>query len=98
MGGAAQKYWTYSANYGSVATSIDVQLSRNANFRRPADEFIAETRTRLGHLNANAPQLPGNRCCGCLEDDEPEGIEQIETENEEEKLLQTKINIQNTHR
>lgn len=65
MGGKAQRHWDYSARYGGICSKIDVQLVRDVDFRRPADEFIAETRTEIGNLNSNAPQLPDSKgCCG----------------------------------
>lgn len=67
MGGRAQRHWDYSARYGGICSKIDVQLVRDVDFRRPADEFIAETRTEIGNLNSNAPQLPDGRyCCSRL--------------------------------
>lgn len=65
MAGKAQLHWNYSAQYGGVANKIGAQLSRDVDFRRPADEFMAETRMEVGNLNASAPQLPGTGCCGC---------------------------------
>lgn len=69
MGGRAQRHWDFAARYGSIASKIDSQLVRDVDFRRPADEFIAEVRTEIGNLNAYAPQPPnpgicrGWRCC-----------------------------------
>jgi hypothetical protein len=65
LAGKAQQYWDFSARFGSMASKIDHQLVRHEKFRRPADEFMAETRVELGNLQAYAPQLPGNGCCGC---------------------------------
>lgn len=65
MAGQAQLHWNYSAQYGGVASKIGAQLARDVDFRRPADEFMAETRVEIGNLNASAPQLPGTGCCGC---------------------------------
>lgn len=70
MGGRAQRHWDFSARYGGIASKIDYQLVRDVDFRRPADEFLAETRQEIGALNANAPQLPDpagcckSQCCG----------------------------------
>lgn len=65
MAGRAQKHWDYSARYGGIASKIDIQLVRDVDFRRPADEFLAETRQEIGALNGNAPQLPDPKgCCG----------------------------------
>lgn len=65
MAGKAELHWNYAAQYGGVASKIGAQLSRDVDFRRPADEFMAETRMEVGNLNASAPQLPGTGCCGC---------------------------------
>lgn len=65
MGGKAEKHWGFSARYGGVASKIDLQLARDVDFRRPADEFMAETGTEINNLNANAPQLSGKGWCSC---------------------------------
>jgi hypothetical protein len=65
MGGKAEKFWSYSAQYGGVAAFVDATLARDIDFRTPPDAFFAEVRTRMGNLNGTAPQLPGNGCCGC---------------------------------
>lgn len=65
MGGRAERYWSYSALYGGIVSTVDATLARDIDFRRPPDEFFAEVRTQLGHLNGTAPQLPGKGCCGC---------------------------------
>jgi hypothetical protein len=65
MAGKAQLHWGYSAQYGGIASKIGFQLARDVDFRRPADEFLAETRAEIGNLNGHAPQLPGTGCCGC---------------------------------
>ena len=65
MAGKAESHWNYSAQYGGIASKIGFQLARDVDFRRPADEFLAETRAEIGNLNGHAPQLPGTGCCGC---------------------------------
>ena len=75
LGGKAQQYWDFSARYGGMAGKIDALLCRDVDFRRPADEFMAETRAEIGNLNGNAPQLPGRGCCGCSDFEREEIIE-----------------------
>lgn len=65
MGGKAEKYWSYSAQYGGVVAFVDATLARDVDFRTPPDAFFAELRTRMGNLNGTAPQLPGKGTCGC---------------------------------
>lgn len=92
MGGRAQRHWDFSARYGGIASKIDYQLVRDVDFRRPADEFLAETRQEIGALNANAPQLPNpagcckSQCCGSGADggadiDEDEVIDGVTAED-----------------
>lgn len=64
MGGKAEKYWNYSAQYGGVAAFVDATLARDIDFRIPPDAFFAELRTRMGNLNGTAPPLPGKGTCG----------------------------------
>lgn len=65
MGGKAEKYWNYSAQYGGVVAFVDATLARDIDWRTPPDAFFAELRTRMGNLNGTAPQLPGKGTCGC---------------------------------
>lgn len=83
LAGKAQRHWNYSAQYGGMASKIGFQLGRDVDFRRPADEFLAETRAEIGNLNGNAPQLPGTGCCGCSHRGGP--VPGLETEEEVEE-------------
>lgn len=62
LGGKAQRHWDFAARYDSVCARIDATLARDIDFRTPPDAAFAEWRTDIGHLNASAPQLPGNGC------------------------------------
>lgn len=65
MAGRAERHWAYAAHYGGLASEIHHELQRDPRRRRESDEFFAEILTRIGHLNANAPQLPNKKKKGC---------------------------------
>jgi hypothetical protein len=69
MGGRAQQHWNFSARYGSVANRIDMQLCRDIDFRRPADEFVTEVMVEVGNLNTYALKPPPRGFWGCGEYD-----------------------------
>lgn len=84
MGGVAQRHWDYAARFNAIKSKIDRELARDIDFRRPADEFMAETRVEIGNLEGTAPQLPG-RCCGCLpplkeEEEQEEDVVDLEAQ------------------
>jgi hypothetical protein len=66
MGARAQRHWDYAARYSEIAGCIELQLARDVDFRRPADEFMIEILTNIAHLGGSAPALPGVGCCGQL--------------------------------
>ncbi len=63
MGGRAQKHWDFAARYKSIKIDVNRELSRDIDFRRPADEFMMEISSNMNSLNASAPPLPGSGCC-----------------------------------
>jgi hypothetical protein len=65
LAGRATSHEHYANLYAGIASHVDYSLARDPDWRTPADAFFAEVRTRMGNINASAPQLPGAGCCGC---------------------------------
>lgn len=78
--GKAERHWMFSALYGGVVSKIDAQLCRDPDYRRPADEFMAEINSEVGFLNGNAPQPPKGTC-GCFPEKKEDPPEPPEPEN-----------------
>ena len=59
-------HFQYSARYDDIVTAIDSELSRQPKFRRAADAFVTEIRSKIDHLNQTSPDFP--TCCnfGCF--------------------------------
>ena len=51
MGAKAQRHWDYASRYKAISGTVDLQLSRDIDFRRPADEFMIKTLTEISNLD-----------------------------------------------
>lgn len=57
-----EKHYQFEALYANLVDVIELESSRNKNFRRPADVVISEVRMEIKHLRLNAPPYSLSLC------------------------------------